>query len=144
VQNPAAVTYAAAGTYTVVLTATNSAGSSTVTKTITVTAPTGTSAAHISRISPDEASVGTKVTITGTGFGTAGVVKFGTVTATVWSYTNTSIVVSVPAVSREEVRVTVTPTGGTASNGVEFEVNGSHYGDDGHSGWDWGHFTGRA
>ena len=34
-----------------------------------------------------------------------------------------------------------TPTGGTASNGVEFEVKGS---DDGHSGWDWGHYTGRA
>jgi len=129
VQSPS-VTYAAAGTYTVVLTATNSAGSSTATKTITVTAPTGTSAAHISRISPDEASVGTKVTITGTDFGTAGVVKFGTVTATVLSYTNTSIVVSVPAVSREEVQVTVTPTGGTASNGVEFEVKGLS---------DWGH-----
>jgi PKD repeat protein len=92
VQSPS-VTYAAAGTYTVALTTTNSAGSSTVTKTITVTAPTGTSAAHISRISPYEASIGTKVTMTGTGFGTAGVVKFGTVTATVWSYTNTSIVV---------------------------------------------------
>ncbi len=132
-KNPS-VTYAAAGTYAVALTASNSAGSSTVTKTITVTAPTGTSAAHISRISPDEASVGTKVTITGTGFGTAGVVKFGTVTATLLSYTNTSIVVSVPVVSREEVRVTVTPTGGTASNGVEFEVK-SNNSDDGHHGW---------
>ena len=138
------VTYAAAGTYTVTLTATNSAGFTTATKTVTVTAPTGTSAAHISRISPNEASVGTKVTITGTGFGAAGVVKFGTVTATVLSYTDTSIVVSVPSVSREEVRVTVTPTGGTASNGVEFEVKGSHNGDDGHDGWDWGHYTGRA
>jgi PKD repeat protein len=135
-QNPAAVTYTTAGTYTVKLIASNANGASApVTKTITVTATVPTpSAAHISSLSPHEAYVGTKVTITGTGFGTAGVVRFGTVVATASSWTDTTIVVLVPAgVTREEVDVTVTPAGGSASNGVEFEVKSNHDGYEHHS-----------
>jgi PKD repeat protein len=146
----ASVTYAAAGTYAVTLIASNSAGSSVpVTKTITVTDSTPVpSAAHIYRISPDEGSAGNLVTIRGTGFGTAGVVSFGTLTATVSSWTDTTIVVKVPSVTgysvrtgddhysvpvwyrhEQEVSVTVTPMGGAASNGVEFELKSSHHDD---------------
>ncbi len=146
----ASATYAAAGTYAVTLIASNSAGSSVpVTKSITVTDSTPVpSAAHIYRISPDEGSAGNLVTIRGTGFGTAGVVSFGTLTATVSSWTDTTIVVKVPAVTgvsvrtgddhysvpvwyrhEQEVSVTVTPLGGAASNGVEFELKSSHHDD---------------
>jgi hypothetical protein len=70
------------------------------------------------------------VTITGTGFGTSGVVKFGTVTAKASFYSANKIVVVVPSgVSRDEVNVTVTPLGGTASKGAEFEINGHRHGD---------------
>ena len=133
-QSPS-VTYAAAGTYTVTLTATNADGAgNTATKDITVTAAPGTSTAHISRLSTDEGHVGSWVAITGTGFGpNAGTVKFGTVTATVMFWTDTTIGVKVPAgITDDEVDVTVIPVGGTASNGVEFKVegDGEYYGDD--------------
>ena len=69
--------------------------------------------------------------ITGTGFGTAGVVKFGTVAAKASFYSATKIVVVVPSgVSCDEIDVTVTPVGGVASRGAEFEINGHHHGDD--------------
>jgi PKD repeat protein len=144
VRNPS-VTYAAAGIYTVVLTATNSAGSSTATKTVTVSDSTPLpSAAFIRYLSTDEGRVGDKVTITGTGFGTPGVVKFGSATAKVVSWSATKIVVIVPAINSvttnnstpvwyrhdQEVRVTVTPAGAAASNGVEFEVKSSRYSHD--------------
>ncbi|MHB8275857.1 MAG: PKD domain-containing protein [Dermatophilaceae bacterium] len=127
VQNPS-VSYATAGTYTVTLTASNASGAGTVaTQTITVTATTPTpSTAHISSLSTDEGYVGAWVTITGSGFGTPGTVKFGTVIATVSYWSSTRIGVRVPAgISGHEVDVTVIPNGGTASNGVEFELEGS-------------------
>ena len=91
-------------------------------------------------MSPDKGYAGTKVTIKGSGFGTPGAVKFGTVAAKVSSWTGTSIVVKVPeqhgvmVLSRskhsepvwyrhdQEVRVTVTPKAGAASRSVEFDM----------------------
>ena len=140
-QNPW-VTYAAVGTYTVTLTATNAIGSSTVTETITVTAtgttppttpappattvPPATSAAVISSLSPNNGGSGDRITISGTGFGQAGVVKFGTVTASVSSWSTTRISVTVPREgSNSQVSVTVIPANGTASNGRTFDYGSS-------------------
>lgn len=134
VRNPP-VTYLSAGTYTVTLTASNASGASTpVTRTITVTAP-GQSIAHISGLSRTQGTVGSRVRITGSGFGTPGVVKFGTVSARVLSWGGTRIVVRVPAgISAHRVLVTVTPGGGTASNGIRFSVVHGDDGDDGEHG----------
>ena len=99
-------------------------------------------------MSPDKGYAGTRVTIKGNGFGTPGAVKFGTLVAKVSSWTGTSIVVKVPEQPRvmvlssskhsvpvwyrhdQEVRVTVTPAGAAASNGVEFELKSSTHHDD--------------
>ncbi len=104
------------------------------------TVPPVATGATITKISPDRASVGKKVTIRGTGFGTPGEVMFGTVSAKVLKWTSTKIVVKVPAKSvemvtinsalkvpvwyrhSESVLVTVTPEGETASNGVLFNA----------------------
>jgi hypothetical protein len=59
---------------------------------------------HIRALSPRHGDIATKVTIRGTGFGTPGAVRFGTVPATVSPWTNTKIVVRVPA----EIAVRVT------------------------------------
>ena len=85
--------------------------------------------AVIRGLSTDEGRVGRLVTIRGSGFGAKGVVKFGSKTAVVRSWSTTRIVVVVPRVTwpskyrhELEVRVTVTPRGGVASRGAEFEV----------------------
>ena len=85
--------------------------------------------AVIRGLSTDEGRVGRLVTIRGSGFGAKGVVKFGSKTAVVRSWSATRIVVVVPRVTwpskyrhELEVRVTVTPRGGVASRGAEFEV----------------------
>jgi len=123
-------TYAAAGTYTVTLIASNASGAGSVaTRVITVTTPP-VSIARIRSLSPDHGKIGTKVTIVGTGFGTPGVVRFGTVVAKVSSWAGTRIVVTVPSGHyRSSVLVTVTPKSSTASNAVKFSL-GSHDGDD--------------
>jgi PKD repeat protein len=142
-QNPS-VTYIVDGTYQVTLTATNTAGSSTLTMAVTVSASTPLpSTAVIRQLSPDEGRVGAKVEIEGTGFGTPGVVKFGSATAKVLSWNAKQIVVIVPSINSvvvssesaswtpswyghdQEVLVTVTPNGAAASNGVEFEMKSS-------------------
>jgi IPT/TIG domain len=97
--------------------------------------------ANIRSLSPTHAAVGTKITIRGTGFGTPGSVKFGTVTAKVSSWTQTSIVVTVPATSgvtpwlesdvtgpvwyrhAPTILVTETPDGAAASNAVSFRLD---------------------
>jgi hypothetical protein len=114
-----------------------------------VTTPS-TSVAHIRSLSPDHAAVGAKVTIRGTGFAKAGVVKFGNVSAKVSSWTRTAIVVKVPAKSAFTVEtragtvpvwyrgvgsasVTVTPKGASASNAAGFRLDSNKgHGDDGH------------
>ena len=94
-----------------------------------VTAAPAAAKAVIRTLSTDEGRVGRVVTIRGSHFGAKGVVKFGSKAAHVRSWSTTKIVVVVPRVtwpskSRDELelRVTVTPKGGVASRGVEFEV----------------------
>jgi len=77
----------------------------------------------VARIRSLSSSHNSTLTIRGSNFGTSGVVKFGTVTATVSSWTNTSIVVKVPSQSRNtRVSVTVTPTGAVASAAVRYRT----------------------
>jgi len=144
VQNPS-VTYAVAGTYTVTLIATNATGASApVTQTIVVTPPVTIppttpprtpSAARISRVSTSHAAVGDKVTITGKGFGKAGVVKFGSVSSTALSWTDTKIVVRVSGKDySHRVLLTVTPANRAASKGISFRIEAGGDGDGGHRG----------
>lgn len=82
--------------------------------------------AEITAIAPAQAEAGANVTITGTGFGatqSTGTVMFGAVAATVVSWSDTSIVVTVPAsLAAGAVQVVVTPAGGTATAGFSFTV----------------------
>src|SRR2546430_1802793 len=79
---------------------------------------------NITMLSPTSGPVGAAVTITGTNFGasqgSSSVTFYNNQTATVTSWSATSIVVSVPAgASTGSVVVSV---GGVASNGVSFTV----------------------
>jgi hypothetical protein len=108
----------------------------------TVTASTPLpSTAFIRQLSPGEGRVGAKVEIEGTGFGTAGVVQFGTANARVLSWSAKKIVVIVPSINSvsvdsddhapvwyrhdQKVLVTVTPEAAAPSNGVEFDLKSS-------------------
>ncbi|MBT9333100.1 beta strand repeat-containing protein [Paracidobacterium acidisoli] len=90
--------------------------------TVSVPAPT------ITTLSPTSGAAGTSITITGTGFGASqgsSTVAFGGTTATATSWSDTSIVTTVPTgatVGNVNVVVTVN---GTASNGVAFTVGAS-------------------
>lgn len=78
----------------------------------------------IASLSPTSGAVGTAVTITGTNFGSSqgnGGVTFNGMAATVNSWSNTSIGVTVPA-SATTGNVVVTAAGGVASSGVPFTV----------------------
>ena len=99
--------------------------------TTTTTTPPPT--AVITSLSRTRGEAGSKVTIRGTGFGTPGVVKFGTVAAKASLWSSTTIVVKVPnwAAERGEgarhgdrhansAWVTVTPKDAAASNGILF------------------------
>lgn len=81
------------------------------------------STSHIDSITPNSGKPGDTVTITGSGFGTtqgSSTVKFVGTTATVVSWSATSIVVTVPNItSTGDVIVNV---GGADSNGVTFTV----------------------
>jgi hypothetical protein len=85
--------------------------------------------AVITSITPSHTTVGTSVTIAGTGFGAVqgtGTVTFGTTAAAVSSWNGTSIVVTVPAsLSPGAVSVRVTRTDGTASAAFSFTVDGT-------------------
>jgi len=99
--------------------------------TLVVTAPGIPSAATITGLSRTHGEVGSWVLVKGTGFGTAGVVTFGSVNASVVYWSSTRIVLRVPAGNVDgTVGVTVTPTGGTASNSIPFRVEGDHDEDD--------------
>lgn len=78
----------------------------------------------VSAVSPTSGAAGSTVTITGAGFGTAGVVKFGDTAATTSNWTFKSITATVPAgLVPGAYKITVTPTGGKASNAtVSFTV----------------------
>jgi len=103
------------------------------TTTTTTTPPPTTTTAVITSLSRTRGEAGSKVTIRGTGFGTPGVVKFGTVAAKASLWSSTTIVVKVPnwAAERGEgarhgdrhansAWVTVTPKDAAASNGILF------------------------
>jgi|SRR5450631_50361 len=102
--------------------------SSTTTPPVSATTAPPVSTATIRSLSPTHGSVGTRVTIRGTVFGTAGVVKFGSTTARVSSWTATSITVKVPAANyRGAVSVTVTSKGAAASNAIGFRIESGHH-----------------
>ena len=63
------------------------------------------------------------VTVAGDGFGTAtGNVLFGTATAAIKNWSNSSITVAVPTVAAGTYSVTVKNSSGTQSNGINFNV----------------------
>jgi hypothetical protein len=85
----------------------------------------GAAAPEVGSIGPTVGQPGVKVTIAGRNFGAtqgAGSVKFGTTAATINSWSDTSIVATVPSVTNGSYSVTVTNNGGTASNGIQFTV----------------------
>jgi Bacterial Ig-like domain (group 3) len=106
---------------------------------VTASVPTSTTAQIIS-LSSTRGVVGSRVTIRGTGFGSAGVVNFGANTARIVSWSTTAIVVRVPSTNSVTTRsndddkpvwysrglkvpVTVTPAGAGVSNAVTFRVS---------------------
>lgn len=85
----------------------------------------GAAAPEVGSVGPTVGQPGVKVTIAGRNFGAtqgAGSVKFGTTAATINSWSDTSIVATVPAVANGSYSVTVTNSGGTASNSIQFTV----------------------
>src|SRR5207244_3331269 len=85
---------------------------------------TVTPAPSISNLTPATGAVGATVTIAGSNFGASqgnGTVKFNGTQATVTSWSDTSIVASVPN-GATTGNVVVTAAGGVASNGVSFTV----------------------
>ena len=95
-------------------------GSSNTDVTYTVTAEPAPGAPAISALFPNTGPVGTGVLITGTSFGTDGVVTFNNVVATTGTWSNTAIVTSVPEGATTGPVVVTTSAG--ASNGVTFTV----------------------
>ncbi|HEX3153216.1 MAG TPA: IPT/TIG domain-containing protein [Candidatus Angelobacter sp.] len=86
---------------------------------------TVTPAPSISSLAPNSGAVGSVVAISGSNFGQTqgnGGVKFGTVAATITSWSPTSIVATVPT-GAVTASVVVTAAGGVASNGSTFTVS---------------------
>jgi hypothetical protein len=78
---------------------------------------------EVGSIGPYVGQPGMTVTIAGDGFGTAtGSVLFGTTTATIKSWSNGSVTVTIPSVAAGTYSVTVKNSGGTQSNGINFNV----------------------
>jgi glycosidase len=83
----------------------------------------GAAGPEIGSLGPTVGQPGVKTVIAGRNFGTTtGTVKLGTTTATVNSWTSTQVVVTTPAVTNGNYNVTVTTSGGTVSNGIQFTV----------------------
>ncbi|MGP1909550.1 alpha-amylase family glycosyl hydrolase [Metabacillus sp. JX24] len=96
-------------------------------------------APSIGQVGPVMGAPGTTVTISGESFGSsAGTVKFGTVNASVVSWSNTEITVKIPSASAGNYQVSVVTSGGAASgaygpvevlsgkqSSVRFIVNGA-------------------
>ena len=83
----------------------------------------GAASPQIGSIGPTAGQPGVKTVIAGRNFGaTGGTVKFGTTTATVNSWSATQIVVTTPSVTNGNYNVTVTNSGGTISNGIQYTV----------------------
>ncbi len=102
------------------------AGATTGTITVTTALGTATNATSftvmaITSFTPITGPVGTTVTITGTGLGSATSVKFHGTTATITSNTATTIVTTVPAGATTGT-ITVTNATGTATSATSFTV----------------------
>jgi glycosidase len=83
----------------------------------------GAAAPQIGSIGPTAGQPGVKTVIAGRNFGASGgSVKFGTTTATVNSWSPTQIVVTTPSVTNGNYNITVTNSGGTVSNGIQYTV----------------------
>jgi len=83
----------------------------------------GAASPQIGSIGPTAGQPGVKTVIAGRNFGASGgSVKFGTTTATVNSWSPTQIVVTTPSVTNGNYNVTVTNSGGTVSNGIQYTV----------------------
>jgi glycosidase len=83
----------------------------------------GAAAPQIGSIGPTAGQPGVKTVIAGRNFGASGgSVKFGTTTATVNSWSPTQITVTTPSVTNGVYNVTVTNSGGTVSNGIQYTV----------------------
>ena len=83
----------------------------------------GAASPEIGSIGPTAGQPGVKTVIAGRNFGASGgSVKFGTTTATVNSWSPTQIVVTTPSVTNGNYNVTVTSSGGTVSNGIQYTV----------------------
>jgi glycosidase len=83
----------------------------------------GAASPEIGSIGPTSGQPGVKTVIAGRNFGASGgSVKFGTTTATVNSWSPTQIVVTTPTVTNGSYNVTVTNSGGTVSNGIQYTV----------------------
>jgi glycosidase len=83
----------------------------------------GAASPEIGSIGPTAGQPGVKTVIAGRNFGASGgSVKFGTTTATVNSWSPTQIVVTTPSVTNGNYNVTVTNSGGTVSNGIQYTV----------------------
>ena len=78
----------------------------------------------LGHVGPTMGQVGHHVTINGEGFGsTSGSVQFDSTNATVVSWSNTQVVVEVPAVAAGNYNITITDTNGTQSSpSADFEV----------------------
>lgn len=112
--------YAAAGIYTISVTAKNNAGTSTATRLYSVNMPKPvlTSGTPLTGV----AAGGTTVALTGTGFAAGeAVVKFGTTTgASLVVNSDTTIHVNSPAHAAGTVQISVTTVSGVATNTLSF------------------------
>ena len=83
----------------------------------------GASTPQIGSIGPTSGQPGVKTVIAGKNFGsTTGTVKFGTTTATVNSWSPTSITVTTPSVTNGNYSVTVTNSSSQVSNSIQYTV----------------------
>ncbi len=74
-------------------------------------------------VGPTVGQSGTTVTIAGKGFGTStGSVLFGTTSASISSWSDTSVTFSVPSVTNAVYNVQLKNSGGTAANTIQFTV----------------------
>lgn len=81
------------------------------------------SAPQVGSIGPTVGQPSMKVTIAGKGFGAStGSVWFGTTSATIQSWSDTSVTFTVPSVANGVYSVTLKNSGGTAANAIQFTV----------------------
>lgn len=84
---------------------------------------TGATTPEVGSIGPTVGQPGTKVTTGGKGFGSsAGSVLFGTSSASISSWSDTSVTFTVPSVSNGVYSVQLKNSGGTAANSIQFTV----------------------